>query len=253
MSNKLKSITLDGVTKEVVSETIIQSDWNQTDSTKPDYIKNKPNLSDFLTCATLPDCRGYFTGVNDITLDVGDAFDPRAGVLAYNSLDEPIPFVAIPSSVDTSTEGVYQVVYIANGTDPVVRTVTVQAAQPTVEPFFGVFEYYEYVSKGNYISEWFYDMTPSEIIAMLNSLEDGQTIRMEWLPEGASESVVREVHFNESTSPDGSASKSNCAGGDCPAYVFKIAYQELWVYVGSPVFSIEGYGEKLKIDFIFST
>lgn len=117
---------------EAGAEVNVQSDWNVTDPTSDAFIKNKPDLSNFLTCETLPDCRGYFTGVNDITIDAGDAFDPRAGVSAYNNLDEPIPFVAIPSSVDTSTEGVYQVVYIANGTDPVVRTVTVQAATSLV-------------------------------------------------------------------------------------------------------------------------
>ena len=71
---------------------------------------------------------GYFTGTADATITQGSAFDPRAGVNAYDENDNPIPFVAIPTQIDTSSEGTQYIAYIANGVDPVVRTVTIEAA-----------------------------------------------------------------------------------------------------------------------------
>ena len=38
----------------------IQSDWNQTDNTQKDYIKNKPDLSGFIT-KSVDDLTNYYT------------------------------------------------------------------------------------------------------------------------------------------------------------------------------------------------
>lgn len=38
---------VENVVKELEVSGAVQSDWNQTDSTLPDYIKNKPSLSDY--------------------------------------------------------------------------------------------------------------------------------------------------------------------------------------------------------------
>lgn len=116
---------------EAGAEVNVQADWNQTDATKDDFIKNKPDLDDFITCDTLSDCRGYFTGVTDTTVNVGDTFDPRSGVSAFDKDDAPIDYVVLPNTVDTSAEGTYQLVYLAGGTDPVIRTVTVEVPSVT--------------------------------------------------------------------------------------------------------------------------
>lgn len=133
---------------EAGAEVNVQADWNQTDATKDDFIKNKPDLDDFITCDTLSDCRGYFTGVTDTTVNVGDTFDPRSGVSAFDKDDAPIDYVVLPNTVDTSAEGTYQLVYLAGGTDPVIRTVTV------VEP---VTQAYAYIDTSNNEMHFFRD------------------------------------------------------------------------------------------------
>lgn len=55
---------LDGI--EAGAEANVQSDWDQSDTTADDFIKNKPDLSVFLTCTDLEDCQTISDMQDDI-------------------------------------------------------------------------------------------------------------------------------------------------------------------------------------------
>ncbi|WP_025194417.1 immunoglobulin-like domain-containing protein, partial [Enterococcus faecalis] len=80
-------------------------------------------------------------GATDQTLQLGDSFDPAAGVTAtgFNSEDLTNEMV-IQGTVNTNKEGVYQVIYTVAGRDgrvaQVVRTITVRkqtGSNPTIQ------------------------------------------------------------------------------------------------------------------------
>lgn len=54
-----------GTIVEMIPSAQVQSDWNQSDNTKPDYIKNKPNLSNFVTDQEFIEVVSGVTGVGD--------------------------------------------------------------------------------------------------------------------------------------------------------------------------------------------
>ena len=54
-----------GTIVEMIPSAQVQSDWNQSDNTQPDYIKNKPNLSNFVTDQEFIEVVSGVTGVGD--------------------------------------------------------------------------------------------------------------------------------------------------------------------------------------------
>lgn len=80
------------------------------------------------------------SGVDAVTIQQGDSFDPRAGVTASDEEDGDITgSITVDGTVDTNTPGTYTLVYSVQDTDGMTdaknRTVTVQAApEPEPEP-----------------------------------------------------------------------------------------------------------------------
>ena len=54
-----------GTIVEMIPSAQVQSDWNQSDNTQPDYIKNKPNISNFVTDQEFIEVVSGVTGVGD--------------------------------------------------------------------------------------------------------------------------------------------------------------------------------------------
>lgn len=85
---------------------------------------------------TPSDATATITGANDITITVGDTFEPLSGVTATDSVDGPITEIEVVGNVNTNEPAVYTVTYKVTGSDgkevTVSRKVTVQAA--TAEP-----------------------------------------------------------------------------------------------------------------------
>lgn len=54
-----------GTIVEMIPSAQVQSDWNQSDNTQPDYIRNKPNLSNFVTDQEFIEVVSGVTGVGD--------------------------------------------------------------------------------------------------------------------------------------------------------------------------------------------
>lgn len=54
-----------GTIVEMIPSAQVQSDWEQSDSTQPDYIKNKPNLSNFVTDQEFIEVVSAVTGIGD--------------------------------------------------------------------------------------------------------------------------------------------------------------------------------------------
>ena len=65
-----------------------QSDWNQTDSSAVDYIRNKPDLSDYATQSDLADVQGDITNIEgdilNINADLSGKADKVTGATAGN-------------------------------------------------------------------------------------------------------------------------------------------------------------------------
>ena len=54
-----------GTIVEMIPSAQVQSDWEQSDSTQPDYIKNKPNLNDYVTDQEFIEVVSAVTGIGD--------------------------------------------------------------------------------------------------------------------------------------------------------------------------------------------
>ncbi|PKK86386.1 MAG: hypothetical protein CVV63_04420, partial [Tenericutes bacterium HGW-Tenericutes-8] len=86
---------------------------------------------------TPSDATAAISGANDITITVGDTFEPLSGVTATDSVDGPITNIEVVGTVNTNEPAVYTVTYKVTGSDgkevTVSRKVTVQAttAAPT--------------------------------------------------------------------------------------------------------------------------
>lgn len=93
--------------REIVNALNIQSDWNQTDSTQSDYIKNKPDIPS-------PDSVEYSANkVNEISSNSTDVQYPSAHAV-YNALKSKadvndIRFNTIPTSQPTGAPPTGQV------------------------------------------------------------------------------------------------------------------------------------------------
>ena len=77
-------------------------------------------------------------GVVDITLTVGDVFEPMAGVKAYDAEDGDLThLVEVTGQVDTGVEGIYRLTYSVTDSEGLATTktrkVTVEAA-PVIDP-----------------------------------------------------------------------------------------------------------------------
>ena len=57
--------TVSGAIVSLIPDAQVQSDWDQSDNTKPDYIKHKPNLSNFVTDQEFIEVVSGVTGVGD--------------------------------------------------------------------------------------------------------------------------------------------------------------------------------------------
>lgn len=76
---------------------------------------------------------GTFSGVQNVTVPQGTAFDPRSGVTAKSYDGTVIPFTVTPSTFDACQLGTQTFTYSADGVESVNRTVSVTPiSNPTI-------------------------------------------------------------------------------------------------------------------------
>ncbi len=84
-----------------------------------------------------------FTGIDDITIEVGDNFDPREGIIATWNGNDITLNITITGTVDTNVEGVYNLEYRVESEKGDIKTVsrkvTVVAKQITEDPVLPTF------------------------------------------------------------------------------------------------------------------
>ena len=79
-----------------------------------------------------------FNGISDVTLDVGESFDPLRGVVAHDDVDGDLSnSITVKGSVDTSMAGSYELTYSvsdkAGNVTVATRVVTVRGTKPSPE------------------------------------------------------------------------------------------------------------------------
>jgi hypothetical protein len=87
------------------------------------------------------------SGAADVTLEVGDEFDPAEGVTATDDVDGSVD-VKVTGSVDTSKSGKYEITYTAidEAGNEAAETITVTVTEPVAVEFTGELEGVEVVN-----------------------------------------------------------------------------------------------------------
>ena len=76
---------------------------------------------------------GSFSGIEDVSISQGTAFNPRSGVSAHKFDGTSVPFTVTPSTFDACSLGAQVYTYSAEGVESATRTVTVTPiASPTI-------------------------------------------------------------------------------------------------------------------------
>lgn len=91
-------------------------------------------LTDAQAALAKDETKPLFSGIEDVTLNYGDTFDAKAGVLAWDAVSGDLTAaVEISGTVDTKTAGTYELTYTvtdkAGNIASVVRKVTVKSAK----------------------------------------------------------------------------------------------------------------------------
>ncbi|PLS24038.1 immunoglobulin-like domain-containing protein [Bifidobacterium imperatoris] len=91
-------------------------------------------LADAQAALAKDEAKPLFSGVDDVTLNYGDSFDAKAGVLAWDEVSGNLSgAVTVAGAVDTKTAGTYELTYTvadkAGNTATVIRKVTVKSAK----------------------------------------------------------------------------------------------------------------------------
>lgn len=110
----------------------IQSDWDQTDNTAKDYIKNKPTIPTIPTnVSTFTNDAGYLTSHQDISGKANTAdLATVATTGSYNDLTDTPTIPTVPTLATVATSGLYKDVSYTVATQSKSGALTIDGSKP---------------------------------------------------------------------------------------------------------------------------
>ena len=93
--------------------TQVQANWNETDTTAPSYIQNKPDLSNYVTTTDISDMatetwvgsQGYLTSAREVPEVTLPAQDGKVLTASYSGGSGSYDWQTLPSGLQVETDG----------------------------------------------------------------------------------------------------------------------------------------------------